>query len=580
MNKTTENHMENSKTTIFYTSQSQRLAARGNRKTVYVIGHRNPDTDSVVAAAAYAALKRQLGMSNCRAARAGKTTPQTDYIFGRYKVPLPEFLPDLIPRVDYYDNHGTHVVPSGVSLWDAMSAMRESDLQALPVVDENGRYHSLLHYGFISERLLQINNPNQKTAIQTSVDLISSVLHAQNLVVRNGAEVRKSPVVVAAAEFDTFKQLLAANIPANTIVISGDRPDVHRHSVREGVRLLIITNGYVVDRTLRDEAEAKGVSIVVSPYDTSSTTLLIIYSMPVSGMSNAEIRPVNQKDPIRKVSPLLSDAPGKSLPVVDDSGVVMGIISESDLYREPNIEVIMVDHNEQSQAIDGIEHYKVLEIIDHHRLGNPPTRGPITFINKPVGATCTIVASLYQESRVPLSQEMASLLLCGILADTLVLQSSTTTREDHEMAEYLANITNQDIASLGRDIIAAASKITGRTAEELIHQDMKEYDDQGESFTVSQIEVEDPNEVLSRKKEFIEVLEEERRRNGRLFSALLVTDITILSSLLLISADPKFEPFITLPKHVDGVYTMRDVVSRKKQLMPILSELIERFKME
>lgn len=578
MTKTMEEHMHSSKTNIFYTSQSQRLAASGKRKVVYVIGHRNPDTDSVVSAAAYAALKRQLGMTHCRAARAGKTTPQTDYIFNRFKVPLPEFLPDLIPRVDFYDNHGTHVVTSGVSLWEAMSVMRKSDLQALPVVDDRGCYHSLLHYGFIAERLLQINNPSQKTAIQTSVDLISSMLHAQELVMHNRTEVRKSPVVVAASEFGTFKQLLASTIPANTIVICGDRPDIHRHAVQEGVRLLIITNGYVIERALREEAEKKGVSIVVSPYDTSSTTLLLIYSMPVSGMSTVEIRPVNQRDPIRKIAPLLSDAPGKSLPVVDDAGVVMGIISESDLYREPNVEIIMVDHNEQSQAIEGIENYKILEIIDHHRLGNPPTRGPITFINKPVGATCTIVASLYQEFRVPLSQEMASILLCGILADTLVLQSSTTTPEDHEMAEHLANITNQDISSLGRDIIAAASKITGRTSEDLIHQDMKEYAEMEVAYTVSQIEVEDPNEVLARKAEFLGVLEDERKKGGRLFSALLVTDLTILSSLLFISADPKFEPFITLPKYADGVYSMRDIVSRKKQLMPILSELVERYK--
>ena len=570
----------NSKTTIFYGSHtSERLSARQPGKTVYVIGHRNPDTDSVVAAAAYAALKRAQGMTNCRAARAGKTTPQTDYIFNRFKVPLPEFLPDLIPRVGYYDNHGVRMVAGEVSLWEAMALMQKDGIQVLPVVDGDGRYHSLLHFGFIAPRLLQVNNPNQKTAVRSSVALISSVLSAQALVAHNPQEIRKSPVVVAASEFESFAQILASHIPANTIVITGDRADVQRHAVREGVRLLIITNGNMVEREVREEAERNGVSILVSPYDTSSTTLLMIYSMPVSGMSNADIQPVNQNDPIRKVLPLLSDAAGKSLPVVDNSGMVVGIISESDVYHEANIEVIMVDHNEQSQAIEGIENYRILEIIDHHRLGNLVTRNPITFINKPVGATCTIITSLYRESRVPLSEEMASILLCGILADTLILQSATTTREDHEMAEYLANITNHEIQTLGREIISAASKITGRTAEELIHQDMKEYHEQEESFTVSQIEVEDPNEVLGRKAEFIAVLEAERSRSGRLFSALLVTDITILSSLLLIAADPRFDPFITLPKHVDGVYAMRDIVSRKKQLLPILSELVEHYKL-
>lgn len=558
-------------------SESVRLVPPRVDKTVYVIGHRNPDTDSCVSAAAYAALKRATGHANVRAARAGNTTPQTEYIFDRFKVPLPEYLPDLIPRVDYYDNHNVQSVDANISLWDAMSSMRESGIQTVPVVDADGCYDSLLHYGFVAQQLVAVNNPSQKTAIQSSVELIAGVLHAQTLVMADTDSIRKSPIIVAASEFNTFKQILATHVPPNTIVISGDRADVARHAVKEGVRLLIVTNGNIVDRAVREEAEKKGVSILSSPYDTSTTTLLIIYSAPVSTMSNHELGPVNRRDPIRKIAGVLSDAPGKSLPVVDDDGKVVGVINESDIYKEPNIEVIMVDHNEQSQAIEGIENYHILEIIDHHRLGNPPTRNPITFINKPVGATCTIVAGLYQERRVPLSVEMASLLLCGILADTLVLQSATTTQTDIEMAEYLSNITNHDIEKLGKDLITAASKISGRSAEDLIHQDMKAYDEGEVSFTVSQIEVEEPHEVLDRKAEFIACLEDERKKGNRLFSALLVTDITILSSLLVIVAEDKFLPFVTLPKYEESVYEMRGVVSRKKQVMPILSELIERY---
>lgn len=564
--------------TIIKTRISERmLPGAQSEKTTYVIGHRNPDTDSCVAAAAYAALKTALGTEHCVAARAGKTTPQTEYIFQRCRIPLPEFVPDLIPRVEYYDNHRAKTVTTDISLWDAMSTMRVAEMQALPVVDGDGRYHSLLHYGFIAERLLHVNNPSQKTAIQTSVALISGVLRAQTLVLRNEDEVRKSPIIVAASEFAHFAEILSTNVPSNTIVISGNRPDVLRHAVKEGVRLIITTNGHIIDRELKEEAERRDVSVLSSPYDTSSTTLLIIYSMPVTGMSTADLRPVAQRDPIKKVAPLLSNAPGKSLPVVNEQGRVVGVISESDTYRAPNIEVIMVDHNEVSQAIEGIENYRIREIIDHHRLGNPPTRDPIAFINKPVGATCTIVAEMYREMRVPLSQGMATLLLCGIIADTLTLQSATTTDVDREMAEYLANITNSDIDQLGKDIISAASKTSGRTAEELISQDMKEYTEREVTFTVSQIEVEDTTEVLDRRKEFMDVLDAERAK-GRLFCALMVTDIAILSSIMLVSADPNFVKFITLPRHDESVYEMRGIVSRKKQMMPLLSELIEKYK--
>jgi len=553
------------------------MATTEQEKKIYVIGHRNPDTDSVVSAAAYAALKQAQGIKNCFAARAGKPTPQTEYIFNRFKVMLPEFLSDLVPKVAYHFNPNIRTVHEDTSLWEAMELLEKNEIRVLPIVDRNGHYHSLLHYSSFAQKVLKMINPQQKTVIQTSINLLSSVLHTQALVVCDEKEIKKSPIIIAAAEYSTFQEHLGAHIPENTIVISGNRLDIQKHAIESGVRALIITNGNMIDKALREKAEEKGVSVLISPYDTASTSLLIVYSMPVTCMSNSEVRPVNRNDTTRKVASILANAPGKSLPVVDDDGTVLGVISESDLYREPNIEVIMVDHNEQTQAIEGLEHYKILEILDHHRLGNLATRYPITFINKPVGATSTIITNQYQESHIPIRADIASILLCGILADTLVLQSATTTDTDRAAAEYLSNITNIDIEKLGRDLLTAASNITGRTAEQLILQDMKEYTEAGFKFTVSQIEVEDPHEILSRKTEFIDMLETQRKRDSGLFSALLVTDITALSSLLLIAAERNFEQSIRLPKQEDAVYVMRDVVSRKKQLMPILSEIVERF---
>ncbi|MDR3078333.1 MAG: DHH family phosphoesterase, partial [Planctomycetota bacterium] len=371
------------------------------------------------------------------------------------------------------------------------------------------------------------------------------------------------------------KSIFATYPPENTIVVSGNRREVHGFAIESGVRALVITNGAMPDRRHRELAEKKGVSILVSPYDTSSTTMLLIYSMPVSAVSNADIKPVRLDDPIRKAAASLAAAPGKSLPVVDEAGVVIGALSEADLYHEANIELILVDHNELTQAVEGAENYHILEIIDHHRLGAISTRQPITFINKPVGATSTIVAGLFRESQVPLGVEMASLLLCGILSDTIVLQSATATAADRETAEYLASLANLDLEELGRDLMLAASSISGRGAEDLIRQDMKAYNEGGCSFTVSQIEVGDLRESLTRKTEFVEALERERLRTGCLFSALLITDTTLLTSLLAMAAEPAFLQFVNLPKQEESVYAMKDVVSRKKQLMPILSELVE-----
>ncbi len=546
-------------------------------KKIWVIGHRNPDTDSAVSAAAYAAFKRAQGANNCFAARAGKPTPQTEYIFNRFKVLLPEFLPDLVPKVEYLYNPGVRTIREETSLWEAMNALEKNEVRVLPLTDADGKYRGLLHYSSFAQKILKMINPQQKTVISTSVDLLSSVLHAQALVTRNEKEIRKSPIVIAAAEFESFKEQLGTHIPENTLVITGNRLDIQRYAIEIGVRALIITNGNVLGKDLRELAKEKGVSVLISPYDTASTSLLIIYSMPASCMANGGVNPVRLSDTARKISPLLATAPGKSLPVVNDDGVVIGVISESDLYRDPSIDVIMVDHNELTQAVEGIEHYRILEIIDHHRLGNLSTRHPIMFINKPVGATCTIITTLYQESRVPIKPEIAAILLCGILADTLVLQSATTTALDRESAEYLSNITNLDIDSLGRDLLTAASNVSGRSAQELIAQDMKEYTEADCEFTVSQIEVEDPHEMLTRKAEFLAALGERRQRGNMLFSALLVTDITELTSLLFLSGEAAFEQSIALPKLEDSVYVLRDVVSRKKQLMPMMSEIVERY---
>lgn len=546
-------------------------------KKVYIIGHKNPDTDSIVSAAAYAALKHSQGLHHYIAARAGKPTPQTEYIFNRFKVPLPEFLPDLVPKVDYYYTPHTITVSKNVSLWEAMGLLETHELRALPVIDDNGRYHSLLHYSAFTQKVLRTISPQQKTVIQTSIELLCTVLSSQTIVAFKEKEIKKSPIIIAAAEFDSFCEHLNFHTPENSIVITGNRADIQKVAIEAKVRALIITNGNVLSKELRELAEKNKVSILISPYDTSSTAVLIVYSMPVSSTSNPNTKAVNKNDPTRKVAALLADAPGKSLPVVNDDDIVVGVIYESDLYRDANIDIVMVDHNEPSQAIEGIENYTILEIIDHHRIGNIQTKNPITFINRPVGATSTIIAGLYQEHRIPLKPEIASILLCGILADTLILQSATTTQTDRDCAEYLANITNLDIEELGRDLLTAASNITGRTPADLIKQDMKEYSEDIYTFTVSQIEVEDPHEVLNLKDELIKVLETERQRKDHLFSALMVTDITDLTSLILFAAEKNFEQSINLPKVEGSVYELRGVVSRKKQLMPILSELVERY---
>jgi manganese-dependent inorganic pyrophosphatase len=547
-------------------------------KSVYIVGHRNPDTDSIVSAAAYARLKQLLGKPECVAIRAGKVSPQTEYIFDRFKVPIPQYIPDMIPKVGYYMNTGIEPVQDNTSLWRAVAEMEEKGTKVIPVVNADGTYSALLNYNAFARNILRTINPETSTIMQTSIRLIAETLSAQTVFAFDAERLFKCVPVAVSDSSETFKNTLTLHRPENAVVITGDREDIQEYAIECEARCLILCSGTQMDKELRKKAEKKKVSVLMSPYRTAETAMLVMYSAPASTMADTEIKPVHIWDTIRFVRPLLAESSSRTLPVVDDKGKLIGLIAESDLLNDPNVELILVDHNEISQATEGIEYYTIQEIIDHHRLGNINTKVPITFINRPVGATSTIIVSLYKQNRVPIPKEIAAVLLCGILADTLGLQSATTTDEDRDTAEFLTNITDLDIEKLTRDIQKAASRIGDRTAIEVIRQDLKNYTENSLVFTVSQIEVDTTNELLSRKDEFLEALEKERDDRDALFSALMVTDVSKLKSNLLIAAKGDFLSLLEFPRREEGVYFLGDIVSRKKQLLPLLTEQLGKLK--
>jgi len=544
--------------------------------TVYVIGHKNPDTDSVVSAAAYAHLKRELGLKRCVAARAGKMSPQAEYVFERFNVPFPTFIPDLVPKVEYYMGAQAEVVDRGTPLWDALATMNRSGQKALPIVDGDGRYRAMLHYSSFAQNILKKINPHKKAVIPTSVSRLQATIKAQPICVFKPEEQFKARVLVAALETDSFKRHLDAEAKDSVIIIVGDRVDVQRYAIESKVRAVIITNGALLDRSLKDLAETNGVTVLASPYDTSSTSLLVIYSTPVETMGDESITPVRKDETLRRAREAISASPSRSVPVLDAEGRVVGLFDEGDLIREPNISLILVDHNELGQAVEGAEHYRILEVIDHHRLGAFSTRYPITFINRVVGSTSTIIASMYRDAKVPIPKPIASLLLAGILSDTLILKSSTVTEADREAAEYLANIADLEIDEFGRDIMSSASLVGKKPVAEIVRLDMKEYSAAGKSFTVSQVEVHSPQEILERAAEVSAELTGLRAAGSHYFSALMVTDITELSSVLFVEGDKEFLSLLRFPRLDERTFELKDVLSRKKQLVPLLIELTEK----
>ncbi|HPR37811.1 MAG TPA: putative manganese-dependent inorganic diphosphatase [Spirochaetota bacterium] len=546
-------------------------------KKVYVIGHKNPDTDSIVSSIAYAALKQELGEKNVFPARGGKVNLQTEYILKRFNVPQPEFVSDLVPRVKHHMSGEPVTLPHGTPLWEAMQVLSSNRFRMIPLIGDDNRYMSTLHHNTFAEHILKKIDPQKNSVISTSVNHLTKTLRAQPVVVRNEKEVFSAQIVVAASEIGTLREFIDLMPVDNTIVIVGDREDIQRYVIERKVRVLVVSAGRMISKELKELASKNNVSVLTTPFHTAGASWLALHSMPVRYAGDATLKPVAADDYIRNIRERFSDSVSRSLPVVDEDMKVIGVLSQSDLMKEPNVGVILVDHNELTQAVDGIEQLRIVEIIDHHRLGNPPTGYPITFINRPVGSTSTIIANLYRDYMIPVKKEIASILLGGILSDTLILRSATTTRIDIDTAEYLSQITDLDIEEFGRDLTSAASMISSKPVEEIVNMDMKLYNEGAYSFSVSQVEVNYPDEIMERAGSIIEHLSEIAEQKSLLFSSLLVTDLNQLSSYLFIHGDDEFVRRIEYPKYEDHIYFLKDVLSRKKQLMPYIADIIRRF---
>ena len=554
-------------------------AGRIMNNTIYIFGHKNPDTDSVVSATAYAALKNALGKSEYKACRAGKLNPQTEYIYKKFGITPPEFIPDMNPRVAFYMNDKADVINQMTPFWEASIFMREHGRKVLPVVDDEGHYKAILNYNSFTNKIFDILRPEHHLSVVTNVTLMSETVGGKVLCYGDEAGVLHTYTIISgASQFESFKHTLEEHSKKESIVVvTGDREDIQNLCLERRVRALILSAGRVPSPQIVEKAKQSGTSIIVSKFDTASTSMLVLYSTPVRVLSDQTIKPVKPEDSIQQIMPRLKEVASQILPVVDEQNKVIGVVSEIDVHHEAKVALALVDHNEKSQIVDGFENYRITDIIDHHRLGSMSTKIPISFINRPLGSTSTIITRLFREENIPVPRDVAKLLLCGILSDTLILQSATTTPVDQECADYLSEITGLDVKSLGEEIITAGSRISGRSPSEVINQDMKEYTEGKFVFTVSQIEVDGTEEVLDRKIEFLEELEVERHKHGSLFACLLVTDISSLSSVMLVSGEERFVQFLNLPKQAERVYFLKDVVSRKKQLSPMLSEILSAY---
>jgi len=548
---------------------------------VFVIGHRNPDTDAICSAIGYAEFKRRTGLPEAVAARCGDTNDRIDFVLNAFGVPAPRFVADVSPKVrDVMQTHVFSVTPEATAA-EALGLMDDHDIRILPVLDKDKKCRGLLSLFKLSKFLFPAaHRAKDSRRVLSSLDNLAKTLGGKIL---HGHEVDREEdltLMIGAMSLESFSERLDNYEREKLAVVVGDRWDIQNLAIREGVRVLIATGGLKVEPKTLDAARKKNVSLISSPHDTATTASLCRASVVVRHMLNEKFLSLREDAPLSAVKASATASGYAAFPVVDEYGATVGILSKTDFLKNVQRRLILVDHNELSQAVQGADQVEILEIIDHHRIGALTTHQPILFRNEPVGSTSTIVADCFIRHGVELPKPIAGLLLAGLVSDTLNLTSPTTTARDKEVLEKLESVSGVNAKKFTEKLFASGSLLTLKSAPQAIKTDCKEYKDGDAKFSVAQIEEVGFDQFWKRKDELLTALGDYQRARGYLFATLMVTDVTTQSSLLLAAGSEAFLNRIDYPKVEPGIYELRDVVSRKKQLLPYLTHCLQRMRTE
>lgn len=539
---------------------------------IYVIGHKNPDTDAICSALAYAWFLRHYGQPEVEAACCGEINARAQYALGEAGLPHPKLIMDVRPTIGQLAHRNIISAREDESLFEVYRRMQQNHIRALPAINADGQLSGLLTFGNLMELVLPDHDVDDNArVIETSLSRIARVLEGKIVHAVDAEREESLLVMVSAMSASGFTKRMKQFEPHRSIIVTGDRPTVQMPAIDYGVRCLVITGGYPLAEELLEMAQERGVSVISSGHDTATTTLLLRTAKVVRQAVQRTLLTVKENDLVETVSQAVQGSPQELFPVLNDDGALVGVFAKSDLVNPPRTQLILVDHNEYAQAVTGADQAIILEVLDHHRLGGGlASREPIRFINEPVGSTCTIVTKfLYHRSHTP-PRDIALCLAAGIISDTLHLTSPTTTDTDRRMLNWLSGTTQMDLTAFAEKLFAAGSVLDRYPAREAIAMDCKEYTEGAWRFVVSQVEEMDLTLFADHKEPLQEALNELVRSRSLDFAALMVTDITRHTSLLMVAGAEKVKDAIDYPRQSDGMYAMEGVVSRKKQLLPHL----------
>ena len=537
---------------------------------VVVIGHRNPDTDSICSAIAYAELKNKTSDLVCEARRAGRMNQETEFVLKKFGVTPPRMCTDVNPKIRDVDYREMPGIPGATSLRRAWEIMRDQKIDTLPITSAENDLEGIITVKDIATANMDVFDTGVLAKSQTSFRNILETLGGTMVVGDENAVCTTGHIKIGTAT----PEMLESNVEKGDIVILTNRYESQLCAIEKEASLLIICNGSKVGHTIQRIADEMGVAIMTTPYDTYAAGKLISQCAPISYyMTRDDILKFTLVTPVADVLRVMAKVRHRYFPILDEDGKYCGMVSRRNVIALRKRRIILVDHNEATQAVEGFDQAEILEIIDHHRIGSLETSGPVYFRNQPVGCTATIITQMYDENGMEIPPQIAGLLLAAILSDTLVFRSPTCTPLDEALAKRLAKIAGVDIDEFASEMFEAGEKLDGKTAEEVFLQDFKVFMCGDIRFGVAQGSYMTRKNLLAAEALLQPYLEEARNKQNVEDIYMLLTDVPKEESVVIsdgrYASEVLSDGFETQPAE-DGSFTLPGVVSRKKQFIPAL----------
>lgn len=534
---------------------------------IYVIGHKNPDTDSICSAIAYADIKNRSEKGTYVAKRAGQINEETEYVLRRFHVRAPGYLPNAGTQVKEIEIHEVPGVRGAISVKKAWELMNNNNVVTLPITSENNTLQGLITVSDIAESYMDAYDSRVMSTARTQYRSIAETLDGTVLVGNEHGYFVKGKVVIGTFHPDMMEDY----IEKDDLVILGNRAEDQLCAIEMDASCIIVGLGAKVSRTIQKLAEEKSCVIISTPHDTYTIARLINQSIPIKYLMKKEnLITFSTEDFLDEIKEVMKTQRHRDFPVLDKKGKYVGTISRRNLIGGSRKRLILVDHNEESQAVDNVDQAEILEIIDHHRLGSLQTMAPVYFRNQPVGCTATIMYQIYQEKQLEISPEIAGLLCAAIISDTLMFRSPTCTAVDQAAAESLAKIAEIDIPEFASEMFRAGSNLKDKTPAEIFHQDFKKFIIEDVTFGVGQINSMDARELEEIKENLLPNMQNECGKHGMQMVFFMLTNIIEESTELLYYGSGAKELIArAFEKEVpEESCRLEGVVSRKKQLIP------------